>query len=202
MHARTHTHAHAHRYIHTGDFTVNGRAADADAFNAVLAQIPLPRSRKLVVPGNHEHVGGAWPALAARLTAGTVLADAGVVAAGVRVWGAAWRGAYERVPADTDVLASHAPPAGGRDVTHTGASVGSARLAAAAARARPALLVCGHNHEGRGVTRLPDGRAVVSAEQTAGSWRSRARHPVMVCTVRVPVRPDPTPCDDAPWPPV
>lgn len=167
---------------------MNGSVKDAEAFNAVLEAIPLPRTHKLVVAGNHEHTKGAWEAVAARLTAGTVLADAGVVVAGVRVWGAAWHGAYERVPAGADVLASHCPPAGCRDTTFSGARVGSARLQAASERARPTLLVCGHNHEGRGVTLLPDGRAVVSAEQTLGSWRTRARDPVMVCSLRVPCR--------------
>ena len=53
------------------------------------------------------------------------------------------------------ILVTHAPPMGsGADRISSGANVGSAAIADAARRIKPALLLCGHIHEAAGIYRM------------------------------------------------
>jgi Icc-related predicted phosphoesterase len=57
--------------------------------------------------------------------------------------------------AERHVILSHAPPRDGSlDQIHFGCHVGSTALREVIERTRPALVVCGHVHEGRGVEML------------------------------------------------
>lgn len=56
---------------------------------------------------------------------------------------------------DRDVLLSHTPPRDTKlDETRTGGHVGSSSVREFIAYARPALVVCGHIHEARGIERI------------------------------------------------
>jgi Icc-related predicted phosphoesterase len=56
---------------------------------------------------------------------------------------------------DQDVLLSHTPPRGTKlDETRTGDHVGSSSVREFIEFARPALVVCGHIHESRGIDRI------------------------------------------------
>jgi Icc-related predicted phosphoesterase len=61
---------------------------------------------------------------------------------------------WAAIPDDADVVVVHGPPLGVLDRTSEGKSAGCPALRAAVERARPALLVCGHIHEARGVDRI------------------------------------------------
>ena len=52
---------------------------------------------------------------------------------------------------EVDVIISHCPPHGARDLAISGARIGSPGLAEAIRRVRPKLVVCGHVHEDSGI---------------------------------------------------
>ena len=69
------------------------------------------------------------------------------------------------------VVLSHCPPHGGRlDRTFAGRHVGSQALRAFVERTRPALVVCGHIHESRGVDRLGPTTVVNCGPAAAGFY--------------------------------
>jgi len=61
---------------------------------------------------------------------------------------------WGHVPADTDVLIVHGPPRDFGDLTMSGVRTGSTSLANRIIEVQPALVVCGHIHEGYGVYQL------------------------------------------------
>jgi predicted phosphohydrolase len=61
------------------------------------------------------------------------------------------RAAYAQIPADLDILMTHAPPAGIRDTVILGFGVGSQLLRDAVRRSRPRFHVFGHIHESFGI---------------------------------------------------
>lgn len=75
------------------------------------------------------------------------------------------------------MLVSHSPLLGHLDVTIGGRHTGSKALATAVPRARPRLHVCGHVHEGRGVSGLGSYKNCLSDRQklrrTQGAGRER-----------------------------
>jgi len=88
------------------------------------------------------------------------LRDSGVVIEGVKFWGTPWippyagvfnlsenelRSKWNLIPADTDVLVTHGPPAGVLD-----GGTGSASLAEVVERIQPAIHCFGHVHDHRG----------------------------------------------------
>ncbi len=116
-------------------------------------------------PGVHRRVFGArW----------TYLADAEMTTeTGLRVYGTPWipflsggwaytapkshegdflAERFEHIPENLDILLTHSPPYGLRDVTQGGEHMGSRALLGAVQRRHPRLVVCGHVHESRGAT--------------------------------------------------
>lgn len=65
--------------------------------------------------------------------------------------GAPLRVHWQRIPAETDVLLTHTPPAGHLDSAWRAGSVGCGELQAAIERVRPLLSVFGHIHEAYGM---------------------------------------------------
>ncbi len=57
---------------------------------------------------------------------------------------------WNTIPADTDVLITHTPPAGICDTSQHFPDGGCPALLKALGRVRPAMHICGHCHEGRG----------------------------------------------------
>jgi predicted phosphohydrolase len=154
--------------IHAGDLSMMGSLEDVEAFDAWLAGLPHPH--KIVIAGNHDFCFERAPGEAeARLTRAVYLRDSGLTLGGLRFWGSPWqpwffdwafnlqrgpeiRAKWDLIPADTDVLITHGPPAGHGDLTTRGDHAGCADLLDAIRRVRPRLHVFGHIHEGYGQT--------------------------------------------------
>lgn len=154
--------------IHAGDLTDHGELDVVRDFNAWLGGLPHPH--KLVIAGNHDFCFERQPeASAALLTNATYLLDSGVTLAGLTFYGSPWqpwfydwafnlqrgpelKAKWDLIPAGTDVLITHGPPAGHSDLTVQGDHAGCADLLAALARVQPRLHVFGHIHEGYGQT--------------------------------------------------
>lgn len=66
------------------------------------------------------------------------------------------RGLWSQIPVETDILVTHTPPRGHRDIpsSETDLRTGCEELRRALWRTRPMLHICGHMHEGRGVDRV------------------------------------------------
>lgn len=98
-----------------------------------------------------------------------VLHESAVIINGVKFYGAPWvpqlkshaffaddaalKTAWAKIPADTDVLITHTPPAGVLDVSSRGQSLGCPHLAKRLQRLRPRLHCFGHIHASTGVVR-------------------------------------------------
>lgn len=151
--------------VHTGDLDAH-RLEDLREFDRWLAGLPHPH--KLVIAGNHDAIFVREPEAArAALTHATYLQDEACEVAGLRVYGSPWQpvfcnmafnlprgpslqAVWARIPADTDVLLTHGPPAGILDRTFIGQRVGCADLLARIEQVAPALHVFGHIHEAAG----------------------------------------------------
>lgn len=68
------------------------------------------------------------------------------------------------------VLVTHSPPKGAVDVSSRGQSLGSAAVAEAVRRTKPALVVCGHIHESAGESTVLEGSPVVNAGPSGIVW--------------------------------
>jgi hypothetical protein len=127
------------------------------------------------VAGNHDLIAELEPALLAGLP-WSYLVDDETEAAGLRIWGSPFAVTYgdwafmeseaelERrfaaIPDGLDVLLVHGPPFGVLDHAVRGADAGSHALRRAVLRARPAVAVFGHIHEGYGEDRLGETRCL------------------------------------------
>ncbi len=154
--------------IHAGDLTDRGELHEVQAFDAFLAR--LDHRHKLVIAGNHDYCFERQPAAArAALRHAVYLEDRAVEIEGVRFWGSPWqpwffdwafnlqRGAEIRakwglIPDDTEVLITHGPPLGHRDLTARGEPAGCADLRARIGEVRPRFHLFGHIHEAFGTS--------------------------------------------------
>jgi hypothetical protein len=175
--------------IHAGDLTHSGTLPELHAALAWLSRQPHPH--KIFIGGNHD-AGLADPAvlieLLAQFPALTYLEESSTTLSvrgrDVVVYGSPWTpkhgaGAFQypradggarwaRVPAGTDVLVTHGPPACHRD-----RGSGCAGLLAALWVVRPLLHVCGHIHAARGIAYLAWTPAQAAYERAAsgrGGW--------------------------------
>lgn len=166
---------------HDPDF--QARWLDTD-FRAWLGRVP---ARHVVgIAGNHDFVFERAPQAVPADLPWTYLQDDAATIDGVTFWGSPWTpwfhdwafnapqgdadeaflaARYAAIPAGTDVLVVHGPPAGFGDATASGLRVGSAALLDAIDRLQPAVCVFGHIHEDRGAwtrgaTRLANVSAV------------------------------------------
>lgn len=129
-----------------------------------------PASHVVGIAGNHDFVFQDAPERVPGLP-WTYLQDSGCTIDGVRFWGSPWtpwffdwafnaprdggeaflEERFAAVPAGTDVLIVHGPPAGYGDRTADGGPrVGSAAQLACIDRVAPAACIFGHIHEDRG----------------------------------------------------
>jgi predicted phosphohydrolase len=127
------------------------------------------------IAGNHDLIAEREPQLVAALP-WSYLCDSAADLAGLRVWGSPFAVTYgawafmesdaelERrfaaIPPGLDVLLVHGPPYGVLDHAVRGVDTGSHALRRAIVRARPALAIFGHIHEGRGEDRLGETRCI------------------------------------------
>jgi Icc-related predicted phosphoesterase len=147
--------------IHAGDVCFMGRGErELRAFNDWLGE--QPALHRILVPGNHDTPICADPdRWRRRLSNATLLINQEVVVEGLRIWGspvtsladvpfgrpdqAERAQLYSTIPAETDVLVTHGPPAGVLD-----GGQGCAALRQAVVRVKPRLHVFGHIHAAYG----------------------------------------------------
>lgn len=156
--------------IFAGDMCRLGNLDEVRQFNAYLAS--LPHQYKIVVAGNHD-----WPFetnnLQARnaLTAACYLQDESVEIEGIKIYGSPWQPEFHswafnlprgeslkqkwaQIPADTDILVTHAPPFFTLDEVINHERVGCEMLKQAVVEVvKPKLHVFGHIHESYGMVK-------------------------------------------------
>jgi predicted phosphohydrolase len=163
--------------ICAGDISFNGRPPAIADFTRWFAA--RPHRFKILIAGNHDFLFEANPTLARSLLPREViyledsgcrldLARAGEPSAPLKFWGSPitpwffnWafnrhRGAeirqyWNKIPADTDILITHGPPAGILDRNSAGEPTGCEDLRLAVDRIKPRLHIFGHIHEAHGV---------------------------------------------------
>ncbi|HWA24865.1 MAG TPA: metallophosphatase domain-containing protein [Lacunisphaera sp.] len=157
--------------VHAGDLTNTG---SPDELADVLGWFArLPHRHKVFIAGNHDWLFEVEPAAAVRLVPPGIhyLQDSGCVIEGLKVWGSPVqptfldyafnrrRGAdidrhWAKIPAGTDVLVTHGPPHGKRDLVGGTEHAGCEMLRRRVLEVQPGLHVFGHLHEGHGVDLL------------------------------------------------
>lgn len=152
--------------IHTGDFTMFSRSAEAIAdFNIWLGE--LPHRHKLVILGNHEVTWQRDPSMRRRITNARLLLNEKVSIEGLRIWGAAPTPLYgipfghsalrqqrqfcRDIPDDIDVLVTHGPPLGILDASDGSQHGGHPDLLKAVRRITPRIHAFGHIHPAYGI---------------------------------------------------
>ncbi len=179
--------------IHAGDLTRRGDLREVQAFDAFLAR--LEHRHKLVIAGNHDFCFERQPELArAALAHATYLEDEAIDIEGVRFYGSPWqpwffdwafnlrRGAeirakWQLIPPGIDVLITHGPPLGHRDITVGGEAVGCADLLERIQEVQPKYHLFGHIHEAFGTS--SDGTTTFVNASTC-DFRYRTTHPPVV----------------------
>jgi len=155
--------------IFAGDMCRLGNLDEVRWLNAYLAY--LPHQHKVVVAGNHDWPFENTPEQARKaMTAAHYLQDDAVEIAGFKIYGSPWqpefhswafnlpRGGsaikkkWDQIPADTDILVTHAPPFSILDSISNGEQVGCEMLNRAVTKVvKPKLHVFGHIHESYGM---------------------------------------------------
>jgi calcineurin-like phosphoesterase family protein len=132
--------------IHAGDFACGD---DLHSLRRDIGRLrSLPHRHKILVPGNHDLILTIQPNVRELLGSIHFLSDSLVDIDGVRFYGIGW-GSKPIIPAGTDVLISHCPPAGVLDN-----GMGCPVLRRAVAEARLRVHVFGHIHGCRGHVQL------------------------------------------------
>jgi len=154
--------------IHAGDLTMRGALKDLVPINNYFAA--LPHEHKLVIAGNHDFCFESYNEVARKLLSSvTYLQDESVTVEGIEFYGSPWQPRFEdwafnadrgpeiaavwaQIPSATQVLITHGPPVGIRDVLQSGAGVGCLDLLRRVRSVKPKLHVFGHIHEGYGIS--------------------------------------------------
>jgi Icc-related predicted phosphoesterase len=159
--------------IHCGDFTKFGTQKEVSKFNSWLKHQDF--KYKIVIPGNHDYAvcpnknPDKYKAARMKLSSAThVLYEESVEIEGYKFFGTSYLPpfhdmAFNRteeeletlrsaIPDAIDILISHTPPLGMRDLLWAGRHVGDATLMNAINRIKPLYSLFGHIHEARGVT--------------------------------------------------
>lgn len=94
---------------------------------------------------------------------------------------------WDTMPSRVDVIVTHCPAAGHRDyVPRAREHVGCADLRRAALQRKPAVLVCGHIHEGGGGVSWEEGVAFANAAQCGRGNAAPAHEPIVFSLSRAP----------------
>ncbi len=161
--------------IHGGDCLGVGTLEELEDLDNWFSE--QPHRHKILIAGNHDWCLQDEPAEAEALIRNAIyLRDTGTEIEGLKFWGSPWtpvffdwafnlaRGPviaerWEQIPADTDILITHGPPAGILDqvitATHS-QSVGCDDLTQELERLRLKMHVFGHIHESHGQLSLND----------------------------------------------
>lgn len=152
--------------VHAGDMTWHGELDAIAEFNAWLGR--LPHTHKIVIAGNHDWGFQLQPAAArALITNAIYLEDSSTEIQGVRFYGSPWQpefcqwafnlprgpqlaAKWALIPENTDVLITHSPPYGIRDLNAGNQGQGCRDLLARVIIVKPRLHIFGHIHESYG----------------------------------------------------
>lgn len=155
--------------IHAGDLTDVGRLQQLADVAEFLHR--LPHKHIFVVAGNHDFCFERQPEAARRLMGRCVyLHDETVDIEGLTIHGSPWTPEYKHwalalprgealvakwdmIPAETDILVTHAAPRGIGDAVGDGTHVGCDDLRDAIDRVQPTLHIFGHIHHSAGIYR-------------------------------------------------
>lgn len=157
--------------LHAGDFSSRGEVHQVRAFLEWFAD--QPHRHKVFIAGNHDFLAERDPALFRSLVPSNCvyLEDEGVMIERKLIWGSPYtpwfydwafncqRGLeidqhWQQIWPGTDILLTHGPPYGIRDLTFHGELVGCADLNRHVWVQRPRLHVFGHIHEAYGLTEV------------------------------------------------
>lgn len=180
--------------LHAGDFSSLGTLAQVQQFLTWLAD--QPHRHKVFIAGNHDFLAERQPGLFRALLPDNCryLENEAAEVAGLRIWGSPitpwffdWafnrqRGAdirryWDQIPDEVDVLLTHGPPYGIRDLNLHGTLTGCEDLNRRVWEVAPRLHVFGHIHEAYGVTEANGTRFVNAASLDV---QYQAVHPPIV----------------------
>lgn len=183
--------------IHAGDIGV-----DRDPINWFRDTL-YPWARKVGKPiyatfGNHDRIGERHAVPAGCPSNLDLLVDCAVGINGVAFWFSPWSPQffdwafmadeetlakkYARIPEDTEVIVTHAPPFGAGDVTTMKLRTGSTALAERMAQLpRLRLVVCGHIHEAHGDYQL-NGVRVLNVSYVDEMYRPKHKPTIVELT--------------------
>ena len=150
--------------LHCGDWSVQGNIHQTGSFLDWFSS--QPHQHKIMIAGNHDFLCEREPHLFQQMLPENIcyLEDSGVTIEGIKIWGtphshkfcnwafnqSSYRltDYYSQIPADTQILVSHAPPYGILDRLRDGTSVGEPELLHAIGKLdRLKLVAFGHIHE-------------------------------------------------------
>jgi Icc-related predicted phosphoesterase len=166
--------------LHAGDFTANGEIPQVQDFLAWFAAQPF--RHKVFIAGNHDFLVERQPArFRSMIPEGcTYLENSGAYIGGIYIWGSPitpwfydWafnrqrgkdiRRYWHRIPFHTDILVTHGPPYGIRDLNLHGTLTGCRDLNYRVWEVAPRIHVFGHIHEAYGITEVNDIRFINAA---------------------------------------
>lgn len=155
--------------IHSGDFSGRGTEKELRNFNKWMGSIDLPATHKIVIAGNHDFIferDNLWAR--SLVTEFTYLQDELYEVDGLRIYGSPWqpeffnwafnltsdklKDVWKMIPYNLDILITHGPPLGVRDMTAEGDHVGCTYLLDAVLEKMPKVHAFGHIHEGYGIS--------------------------------------------------
>ncbi len=152
--------------VHAGDITRKGDLPELADFNEWLGS--LPHQDKIVIAGNHDLCFEQEPEIARDTLSNCIyLQDEEIIISGIKFYGSPWqpwfhnwafnlqkgeqlRQKWDLIPADTQILITHAPPYQIGDRLKQGNCVGCEELLDAVKRIKPQIHIFGHIHEGYG----------------------------------------------------
>lgn len=158
--------------IHCGDITNRGEAQVIANFNNWLEEIPLPKTHKIVIAGNHDSLFETDNLLArVLLPAATYLEDSYTYVEDLLIYGSPYTPTYQnwsfmidrntlslkekwdKIPLETDILITHGPPFGVLDTIPEekirpgeGPNVGCELLSNRIQKVNPLIHCFGHIH--------------------------------------------------------
>ena len=165
--------------IHAGDLSSRGTQEELRSFLDWFSA--LPHRHKVFVGGNHDFLLERQPGVFLEMVPANCiyLFNSSTEIEGIRIWGSPltpwffdWafnrrrggdiRRYWDRIPAGTDILVTHGPPAGILGKTARGDRAGCEDLLAVVQQIRPKIHVFGHIHEAYGQLRQ-DGTHFINA---------------------------------------
>lgn len=162
--------------MHCGDFTNRGTYQEIMSFNEWLGK--LPHKYKIVIAGNHDFLFETKPSRAQNcLTNCIYLQDSEFVikdektGRDIKIYGSPWQpkfwGVFQleekeakeiwsKIPEDTDILMTHSPPFGIKDLCYDNVRAGCPHLRERVLKIRPDIHMFGHIHEDWGFSLIEE----------------------------------------------